>query len=540
MRTSCCALTMLAGLLACGCATSPASGDGTGPTPGLGSALNGVLPPLSSLKGASIPFSDEVLGKYYYDCSANVILDGTALVLLSPAHGISWGIWQLDPAARQPVAVEAVLSLPAGDHAYLGLADYAAGVWRFEGPLSEGTIVSLDESHLSPDGYCYVAVIAADGSTATVHKHVLATESPWLASTVDSAGNVGSYSSLAVISGVPAIGYCESLAAGNRNALKYVRASDPEGDAWETPLVLDEYYDEYAFASLKVVNGRPAIAFYTYLDVDIIGGSTLFYIRATEAWGDSWGSPLAVDGDGVMMVDGGFGRYCSLAVVDGVPAVSYRGSALLELRYRQALDPNGGSWDTPKVVHTSSEGLAYTSLIAVDGLPFICFYDFAATSLRGVGTSMDGTTWNPAINIDAGLGDTGAYASAALVAFEAAAAYYSFRVIFGGQLKYVRYNIQNSEWEQQVVTGSGSPGKHCSLAVIAGNPAISYYDEETGDLKYVRALDAQGSSWGTPETVDSLGNVGTYTSLAEVDGKAAISYYDEGNKDLKFAIRLGP
>jgi len=192
------------------------------------------------------------------------------------------------------------------------------------------------------------------------------------------------------------------------------------------------------------------------------------------------------------------------------------------------------------VAVTSDEGAGYTTLVADDGLPMICYYDIASTSLMGVGTNQDGTAWNLPLNIDAGMGNIGAYASSALVSGAVAVAYYSERLIVGGQLKYARYDVLAEEWQHAVVTSIGSPGTHCSLAVIAGNPAISYYDAASGDLKYVRALDTKGSSFGAPETVDSLGNVGTYTSLAEVDGKAAISYYDEDNRDLKFAIRLGP
>lgn len=55
------------------------------------------------------------------------------------------------------------------------------------------------------------------------------------------------------------------------------------------------------------------------------------------------------------------------------------------------------------------------------------------------------------------------------------------------------------------------------------------------DLKYVRASDASGASWGTPVTVDSAGLVGRYTSLLVVSENPAISYWDETNSDLKYA-----
>ena len=60
------------------------------------------------------------------------------------------------------------------------------------------------------------------------------------------------------------------------------------------------------------------------------------------------------------------------------------------------------------------------------------------------------------------------------------------------------------------------------------------YDATTDDLKYVRANDANGTSWGTPVTVASIGDVGQYTSLAVVNGNPAISYYDATNDHLKY------
>lgn len=80
----------------------------------------------------------------------------------------------------------------------------------------------------------------------------------------------------------------------------------------------------------------------------------------------------------------------------------------------------------------------------------------------------------------------------------------------------------------------GNVGYSNSMAVIDGNPAISYYDGGNHDLKYVRATNASGTAWSTPITLDSEGDVGAYSSLAEVGGGPAISYRDQTNNDLKF------
>jgi hypothetical protein len=75
----------------------------------------------------------------------------------------------------------------------------------------------------------------------------------------------------------------------------------------------------------------------------------------------------------------------------------------------------------------------------------------------------------------------------------------------------------------------------CSLWLVNGNPAISYLDGSPNfDLKYVRANDASGSSWGSPVTVVSQDIVGLFTSLRIVDNKPAISYYDLTNSRIRF------
>ena len=130
-------------------------------------------------------------------------------------------------------------------------------------------------------------------------------------------------------------------------------------------------------------------------------------------------------------------------------------------------------------------------------------------------------------------GAVGQYTSLAVVKGNPAIAYYDQT---NGDLKYVRANNANgSSWGTPVTVDSGGVvGSLPSLGVVNGRPAISYYDSSNSDLKYVRASDSSGSGWGTPVTVDSGGSVGSYSSLAVVSGNPAISYYDLGSQDLKY------
>ena len=82
----------------------------------------------------------------------------------------------------------------------------------------------------------------------------------------------------------------------------------------------------------------------------------------------------------------------------------------------------------------------------------------------------------------------------------------------------------------------GDVGQWGRLAIVNGNPAVSYLDDTNDWLKYMRSLDAQGVSWGLPEIVDNSGHVGGVTWLAEVNGSPAISYCDAYDHDLLYAV----
>ncbi len=83
------------------------------------------------------------------------------------------------------------------------------------------------------------------------------------------------------------------------------------------------------------------------------------------------------------------------------------------------------------------------------------------------------------------------------------------------------------------VDSAGVVGLYTSQAIVNGNPAISYYDQTNGDLKFVRSSN-NGQTFSAPIILDSIGDVGQYTSLAAVNGIFGLSYYDVTNGNLKF------
>lgn len=288
--------------------------------------------------------------------------------------------------------------------------------------------------------------------------------------TVDAvAGHlVGRFSSLAVVDGKPAISYLDIDSDDEAGSLRYVRANDPEGATWGPAQVVDTgpYWDwQGAYTSLKVVNGKPAIAYEI--------GSELRYVHATDVAGAAWGGVVAIAD----------GSYASLAVVDGNPAISYHSGSL---SYVRANDADGAGWGTPVAIDNNGGG--YTSLVVVNGQPAIGYLDFSNDDLKYVrAADASGATWGGAVTVDS----------------------------------------------------AGSTGWDLTMAVIHGRVAIAYKADASGDgdLKYVRATDLDGASWGSPETVFSSGNMGLYTALVEVSGGPAVAFHDATNGDLVYVRR---
>lgn len=91
-------------------------------------------------------------------------------------------------------------------------------------------------------------------------------------------------------------------------------------------------------------------------------------------------------------------------------------------------------------------------------------------------------------------------------------------------------NFSTSTIDDSVV----NVGKYPSMATDNNRIYISYYDETNGNLKLAISED-HGSNWQIKTIDAATDDVGLYTSLAVNGDKVYISYYDATNGDLKFA-----
>ena len=354
----------------------------------------------------------------------------------------------------------------------------------------------------------------------------------WTITTVDSTGNAGVDSSLALDgSGNPRISYyrvdtgdlkyawCDVNCAntGNWGA----EAVDSAGDVGEyTSLALD-------------AGGNPRISYYAFAT-----GSLKY------AWCDSgcenpgnWtnlavASSSNMDGDTSLVLDG-----------SGNPRISSHDSVNNNLQYTwcdTACD-NPGNWNSIAAASAGDVGL-YTSL-ALDSSdnPRVSYYKYDTDDLNYAwcDTGCDNPlNWN-SITV-AGTDNVGLYTSLALNSSNNPRISYQDGTSLDLYYTWCDAGCNDpGNWDRVAVDSLGTVGAHTSLALnSSGNPRISYYGNDT--LKYAWCDAGAGcndpGNWNT-ETVDSTADtVGEYTSLKlDSNDMPHISYYDLTNETLKYA-----
>lgn len=325
---------------------------------------------------------------------------------------------------------------------------------------------------------------------------------PWLITTVDSAGDVGADPSLAFDSkGKPCVAYYDVTLAD----LKFATL---ETNGWQVTTVDSTGNVGFTPSLAFGPDGRPSIA---YTDVT---NSRVKYMRHD---GTAW-QPTLVAEAGATLPSLAFGP-------DGKPAIAYRlGTAARLAR----LD---GTWSTEAV---SVEPVVSRAVLAFDlrnGMPVVAYQVLDSVITDQFGTNLDyeavksvfdGASWSRNVIGTEGNGGFSPSIKAGPGAAPSIAHIGSNNRSAGAGLKFEHTIVLITDYAHNPSLAFG----------VTGKPAISFYQSDSGDLKF---MEFDGSVW-VPSTVDTAGDVGIANSLAfGPDGQPAIAYYDATNGNLKFA-----
>lgn len=259
-------------------------------------------------------------------------------------------------------------------------------------------------------------------------------------------------------------------------------------------------------------------------------------LRVTDDDGaqDTDSLAVTVDAPGTWHVvtvasDGNVGNYPSLAMINGVPAISYQDVSNSDLKFTIAQDALGGIWTYPVSADWSGSTGYYTSLAEVNGKPAVTFY-YSSGSYGYTGyiraTAVDGSTWGSRINI--GPYDGCVYAKLCVInGNPASAMYYNSSLRFTHAL-----DADGASWVTLVNIGA-SGGTRPWLLNVNSRPAVAW--QEGGMIKYARAADAAGDTWGAPVNIDT-GN--DDVSLVIANGKPAICWYRNSPASVRYCQAL--
>lgn len=326
----------------------------------------------------------------------------------------------------------------------------------------------------------------------------------------------GGSNSLAMVGGKPFIAYYVQ----EQDHLKYAVNSQSDGSGTWTTGNVDTSDNTGTSISLAEVEGKPAIS---------------YFYNAQEDEGVKVAVNSQPDGSGTWhlrgKVESDSGAESSIAEVNDTLAVAYC-LTVGDIRFAINGQPDGsGSWTRSTVEAGEFVGV---SLAVIAGKPAVSYASMDGSTVRfAVNTNADGSgTWNR-YTVEQQVGAFIKSTSLAEIDGRPAIAY------SGGKGNLLRFAINDSadgsgSWST-VTVGAPHFSDAVSLKVVNGLPSIAALNNLVFDLRFLQNSAADATGTWHEEPVDIGGSIGWSCSLAEVAGKPAISYGDDTNGDLKFA-----
>jgi hypothetical protein len=449
-----------------------------------------------------------------------------AVLALASACGGGGGNPQ--PQNQAPVAALS-LSSSAGLAPLLVELDAAAssddnGIVRFDWDFNGDNLIDATTSSNSTTSFVFteganvqVQVTDAGGlsdiATATL---TIAGAQRTLAEIDNGPDNSGVGIALAMVSGAPAVAYVNV----DTERLFYSRAVDSGGASWGVPLDLDAV--QQTDVRLAVVAGRPAILYNRGVNRDLV------YIRAANAEGSAWGEPVVVRaGDD----PSGVGNQ-SLLEVAGRPAVladvrtDDAGSS--QALYLRAEDAEGASWPATGVELSPATGnSARGVLMLAEGRPLVV-QDIGDEITATRALDAEGNAWPAAgVLIASGIGDI----DGPFVLGEVDGRPYLAADIDNTLQIFQASDGAGSDWE--ALGSFGANLRPRALSLLGGFPLLAVTDADDA-LLLLTGKDVEGSDYQLPLTFAA--NNSEDARMLVIQDKPVFAHYNKLLLDPEFII----
>ena len=286
------------------------------------------------------------------------------------------------------------------------------------------------------------------------------------------------------------------------------------------PMVIDELGGDYPSAA--IIEGNPAVAYRQ--------SSSAYYVRALDSYGTTWGDPVKIPDDG-----GSFpGAHNSLCIVNENPAVSTSIGFMIEagaVRYSRATDALGSSWnELSQIWNADTMNSPPSGLEVVSGYPAIAIAqdDFSGNNdlLFYRAEDANGDIWpTEPVTVASDVVSSGILACQLLNVGGYLLPEYPAILLSAGELRFVRASdATGSTWESPVVIETMSSS--AAACILQDLPAIvwSRGGELPRTLLYVRSTDEHGNDWAEKVTLDDTIECWGRIGFAAICGRPAVAY----------------
>ena len=415
-----------------------------------------------------------------------------------------------------PLAVELIAT---GSHDPDGNIVLYEWDWESDGTFdASGTDPEYPHSFDSPGVY-HVGLRVTDNDGATGYTSALFTASGPVHTTV-TANSMWTDLSLISVEGNPAIFYVDATS----HNLSFIRATDPAGSAWGTPVIAAASIDYFNHHGAGVANGNPCAAYTKSGNVE--------YVRATDSAGTAFGAPVTVNASGYIS------ETPALEIVDGCPAVAFCYNAVpYGITFSRGDDAGGTAFSSPLTAQSLANAGYRVDLTVVDGHPAIAWIPFDATMIPTYKRADDvhGTAWTTAA---VGVGTVNSIELSLAVINGIPAMTWATDDGTNRDIRYVRADdAEGSTWNYNYPRTVLDTGFNCfivELMELDGRPVVGVMDGIEMSPYYYRAVDPDGLTFNDRLTFDYGGDTGLGLSGMVVEGRAAYAYIDDMRSLVRF------